>query len=154
MAATRRLVKELQDIRAINLKGLRDLVVDEANILQWKCLIVPENEPYNKGAFCIQIDFPPEYPFKPPEVTFLTKIYHPNIDEKGRVCLNIICTCTWKPATMSWQVIQALISLPPHDNPGHTMRRDLVEEYTKDRDKFLKNAEEFTIQFSEKRPSD
>ena len=59
--------------------------------------------PYNKGAFRIRIDFPAEYPFKPPKITFLTKIYHPNIDEKGQVCLPIISAENWKPATKTDQ---------------------------------------------------
>jgi len=62
-----------------------------------------ENAPYNKGAFRIRIDFPAEYPFKPPKITFLTKIYHPNIDEKGQVCLPIISPENWKPATRTDQ---------------------------------------------------
>ena len=65
--------------------------------------ILQENPPYNKGAFKVQIDFPAEYPFKPPKITFLTKIYHPNIDEKGQVCLPIISAENWKPATKTDQ---------------------------------------------------
>jgi ubiquitin-conjugating enzyme E2 L3 len=49
-----------------------------------------ENPPYNKGAFRIEINFPAEYPFKPPKISFKTKIYHPNIDEKGQVTYSII----------------------------------------------------------------
>ena len=48
-------------------------------------LILQEEAPYNKGAFKIEINFPAEYPFKPPKITFVTSIYHPNIDEKGQV---------------------------------------------------------------------
>ena len=51
----------------------------------WKYWIIKENAPYNKGAFRIEINFPAEYPFKPPKIAFKTKIYHPNIDEKGQV---------------------------------------------------------------------
>lgn len=58
-----------------------------------------ENEPYNKGAFRINVDFPTDYPFKPPSITFVTKIYHPNVDESGKICLGIIRTENWKPAT-------------------------------------------------------
>lgn len=62
-----------------------------------------ENPPYSKGAFRIEINFPAEYPFKPPKICFKTKIYHPNIDEKGQVCLPIISTENWKPATKTDQ---------------------------------------------------
>ena len=41
--------------------------------------------PYDKGSFKFKLTFPAEYPFKPPKVLIETKIYHPNIDEKGQV---------------------------------------------------------------------
>ncbi|XP_010225277.1 PREDICTED: ubiquitin-conjugating enzyme E2 L3-like [Tinamus guttatus] len=62
-----------------------------------------DNPPYDKGAFRIEINFPAEYPFKPPKITFKTKIYHPNIDEKGQVCLPVISAENWKPATKTDQ---------------------------------------------------
>jgi len=51
MAARRRLMKELQDIRKAGLKNFRDIQVDEANILLWQGLLVPEAYPFNKGIF-------------------------------------------------------------------------------------------------------
>ncbi|XP_014674269.1 PREDICTED: ubiquitin-conjugating enzyme E2 L3-like [Priapulus caudatus] len=154
MAATRRLTKELQDIRKSGLKVFRDIQVDETNILTWNGLIVPDSAPYSKGAFRIEINFPAEYPFKPPKVTFKTRIYHPNIDEKGQVCLPIISPENWKPATKTDQVIQALAMLVNDPEPEHPLRADLAEEYAKDKKKFMKNAEDYTKKFSEKRPAD
>jgi len=154
MAATRRLQKELSDIRKSGVRSFRDIQVDEQNMLAWQGLIVPDNSPYNKGAFRIDINFPAEYPFKPPKITFRTKIYHPNIDEKGQVCLPIISAENWKPATKTDQVIQALVALVNDPEPEHPLRADLAEEYSKDKKKFLKNAEDFTKKFAEKRPSD
>ncbi|GIY43759.1 ubiquitin-conjugating enzyme E2 L3 [Caerostris darwini] len=154
MAASRRLQKELQDIKKAGIKSFRDVRVDDSNILIWHGLIVPDSAPYNKGAFRIEINFPAEYPFKPPKILFRTKIYHPNIDEKGQVCLDIISTQNWKPATKTDQVIQALVALVNDPEPDHPLRADLAEEYCKDKKKFMKNAEEFTKKFSDKRPSD
>merc|ERR1712137_122529 len=151
MAATRRLHKELEDIKKSGTKSFRDIQVDEQNILTWHGFIVPDQSPYNKGAFRIKINFPAEYPFKPPKISFKTKIYHPNIDEKGQVCLPIISPENWKPATKTDQVIQALVALVNDPEPEHPLRADLAEEYTKDRKKFMKNAEEFTKKYSEKR---
>jgi len=128
--------------------------VDESNLLVWQGLLVPDKAPYNKGAFLIDLVFPPEYPFKPPKVSFRTKIYHPNIDEKGQVCLPIVAAENWKPATKTEQVIQALVSLVNDPEPDHPLRADLAEEFTKDKKKFFKNAEDFTKKNSEKRPSD
>jgi len=157
MAATRRLQKELKDLRepaSALKKSFRDICVDESNILLWHGLIVPDNAPYNKGAFKIEIAFPAEYPFKPPKVLFKTKIYHPNVDEKGQVCLPIISAENWKPATKTDHVVSALISLINDPEPEHPLRADLAEEFTKDKKKFMKSAEEHTKKFGERRPAD
>lgn len=61
---SRLFLQELADIKASGLKSFRDIDVDDRNILIWSGLIVPENPPYNKGAFRIEITFPAEYPFK------------------------------------------------------------------------------------------
>uniref|UniRef100_A0A1A8N811 E2 ubiquitin-conjugating enzyme n=2 Tax=Cyprinodontiformes TaxID=28738 RepID=A0A1A8N811_9TELE len=103
MAASRRLAKELEEIRRSGMKNFRNIQVEESNLLSWQGLIVPDNPPYDKGAFRIEIIFPTEYPFKPPKITFKTKIYHPNIDEKGQVCLPVISAENWKPATKTDQ---------------------------------------------------
>jgi ubiquitin-conjugating enzyme E2 L3 len=71
-----------------------------------------------------------------------------------QVCLPIISAENWKPATKTDQVIQALVALVNDPEPEHPLRADLAEEYSKDKKKFMKNAEEFTKKNSEKRPSD
>ena len=45
---------------------------------------------YVGGLFRLELFLPGEYPMGPPKVRFLTKIYHPNIDRLGRICLDIL----------------------------------------------------------------
>lgn len=83
--------------------------VDKRNWLTWQGLIVPDGPPYD--AFRTEINFPAKYPFKPPNITFKTKIYHPDIDEKGQICLQVITAENWNLATKTGQAIQPLAAL-------------------------------------------
>ncbi|KAL3078219.1 hypothetical protein niasHS_012106 [Heterodera schachtii] len=150
-ASSRRLQKELSEMRGNNSGAVRVLEVDESNLLRWSLMLYPDREPYNKGAFRVNVDFPTEYPFKPPSVTFATKIYHPNIDDKGQVCLGIILAENWKPATRAEQVMNALLSLIAEPEIAHPLRSDLAEEFQRDKKKFFKNAEDYTKKYAERR---
>ena len=51
-------------------------------------------------------------------------------------------------------VINSLVALVHDPEPEHPLRADLAEEFQKDRKKFMKNAEDHTKKYAEKRPSD
>ncbi|MEQ2208454.1 hypothetical protein XENOCAPTIV_000621 [Xenoophorus captivus] len=57
----------------------------------------PNDSPYQSGVFFLTIHFPTDYPFKPPKVAFTTRIYHPNINSNGSICLDILRS-QWSPA--------------------------------------------------------
>ena len=60
-------------------------------------LTLQGDSPYAGGVFFLSITFPTDYPFKPPKVSFTTKIYHPNINANGSICLDILRD-QWSPA--------------------------------------------------------
>lgn len=83
------------------------------------------------GVFRLELFLPEEYPMSAPKVRFLTKIYHPNIDKLGRICLDILKD-KWSPALQIRTVllsVQALLSAP---NPDDPLANDVAEHYKKD----------------------
>ena len=58
---------------------------------------IQSDSPYSGGVFFLAIHFPTDYPFKPPKVNFTTRIYHPNINSNGSICLDILRD-QWSPA--------------------------------------------------------
>ena len=135
--------------------GITNLEAAEDNVLEWTALALPpEATPYGSGAFQLKIIFPPEYPFKPPTVTFVTPIYHPNVsEEEGLICMEIVNAAHWKPTTKIVMVLEQLVKMLVEPEPGHPVRADLAEIFTKDRTQFDKLGAEHTKANAVERPA-
>ncbi|XP_006875812.1 PREDICTED: ubiquitin/ISG15-conjugating enzyme E2 L6 [Chrysochloris asiatica] len=153
MSACKRVAKELEDLQREPPRYLRNLVSKDADVLVWHMLLLPDEPPYNLKAFNLNIIFPEEYPFKPPTVKFTTKIYHPNVDENGQMCLPIISNENWKPSTKTCQVLEALILLVNKPDLGQPLRVELADLLAQNPEQFHNNAREFTLHYGVQRPA-
>lgn len=112
----------------------------------WTAQIVgPIDSPYEGGIFELNIRFPELYPFKPPKVSFVTRIYHPNINSSGGICLDILKD-EWSPALTISKVLLSICSLLTDPNPDDPLVPDIAMLYKKDKEKYRRTAKLWTIQ--------
>ena len=107
----------------------------------------PEDSPYSGGVFFLNIVFPPDYPFKPPKVTFTTKIYHANINANGSICLDILKD-QWSPALTISKVLLSISSLLTDPNPDDPLVPEIATLYKNNRSQYDSTARDWTQRFA------
>jgi len=107
------------------------------NIMIWEGIIIgPPNTPFENGRFPIKFTFDSDYPFNPPSIKFLTSIFHPNIYRDGKICLDILETQNWAPATQVKTIILSLIVLFLDPNPDSPANRDAAILFKENRSSY------------------
>merc|ERR1711902_211974 len=90
-SAVRALALELKSLQEDPLEGIRSRLVNEENLFEWEvALFGPPDTLYQGGYFKAHMKFPPDYPYSPPSVRFITKVWHPNVYENGDLCISIL----------------------------------------------------------------
>mmetsp|Transcript_74845 Transcript_74845/g.200670 ORF Transcript_74845/g.200670 Transcript_74845/m.200670 type:complete len:174 (+) Transcript_74845:2-523(+) len=114
------------------------------NLFEWVSTIMgPSNSPYAGGVFFLDIHFSQDYPFKPPKITFRTKIYHCNISSSGAICLDILKD-NWSPALTISKVLLSICSLLTDANPNDPLVANIAQQYLHDREGHDRIAAEWT----------
>uniref|UniRef100_A0A7N5KER3 UBC core domain-containing protein n=1 Tax=Ailuropoda melanoleuca TaxID=9646 RepID=A0A7N5KER3_AILME len=99
-------------------------------MFHWQATIMgPNDSSYQGNVFFLIIHFPTDYTFKPPKVAFATRIYHPNSNSNGSICLHILSS-QWSPALTLSKVLLSISSLLCDPNPDDP----LVPEINRKRD--------------------
>lgn len=109
--------------------------------------MAPSDSPYAGGVFKLNIRFPSDYPFKHPHITFQTKIFHPNINSAGGICLDILKS-QWSPALTISKVLLSILSLLTDPNPDDPLVPDIAHLYKYNRAEYEMKAREWTMLYA------
>jgi ubiquitin-conjugating enzyme E2 G1 len=163
--STEILKKQLQDLMKSTDLGFSVGLVDDNDFYKWTvCFTGPEDTLYEGGFFKAILTFPDDFPQNPPEMKFITEMWHPNIYQDGRVCISILhppgtdrfneqesAEERWRPVLGVEQILVSVVSMlnePNCDSPANidasVQFRDHKEDYKKKvRQLVLKSMEDF-----------
>ena len=146
--ALRRLQREYQEILNDPPANCTAGPATEADFFTWDAMIFgPDDSPFTGGTFHLTIRFPTDYPFKPPIITFRTKIYHPNINSAGGICLDIL-KGQWSPALSISKVLLSILSLLTDANPNDPLVPEIADIYKRNRAAYDATAREWTLKYA------
>ena len=145
----RRIQHELQELRKDGSEGCSAGPRGD-NMYVWDAIIAgPPDSPFSGGIFQLEVHFPTDYPFKAPKVTFLTKIYHPNISSHGTICLDILKE-QWSPALTISKVLLSISSLLTDPNPNDPLVPSIANQYKQNKEEYDVTARLWTLKYATK----
>lgn len=148
MSAFRRILKEKTQLSQDPPANCSAGPVDDDDITRWSATIMgPEDSPYAGGLFYLKIKFPDNYPYAPPKIQFTTRIYHPNINSRGGICLDILKDA-WTPALTISKVLLSICALLTDPNPDDPLVGEIADLYVNDREAYEARAREYTERYA------
>ncbi|ETO83060.1 hypothetical protein F444_02862 [Phytophthora nicotianae P1976] len=145
-----RVRKELEECQKdSHLSGVTAVPVNVASLSELRGSIKgPEATPYEGGHFELEIVIPPKYPFEPPQMRFLTKIWHPNISSQtGAICLDILKDA-WSPALTIKTALLSIQALLSAAEPTDPQDAEVAKMYLHDHEQFLNTARFWTESYA------
>ena len=147
MSAENRIRLELEDIKN-DPPSKCSAGMEGDDIYAWEATVMgPAGSVYEGGVFHLSIKFPKNYPFLPPKIKFLTKIYHPNINMSGGICLDVLKD-NWSPALTVSKLLLSISSLLTDPNPDDPLVPEISDIYVKNRLQFDLTAREWTQHYA------
>jgi len=147
MTSVIRLKKELESLENNPIENISTGPLHD-NLHTWEaCIFGPMETPYQGGVFKLRLTFPSEYPFEKPKIKFTTPIFHPNINRKGEICLDILKN-RWTPSLTIRTILLSICSLLNDPNPDDPLVPEIANVYKKDINRYNTIAKNWTATYA------
>lgn len=145
MSRVKRIAKELEECRQDTQSGVTLTLNNENDLTRLTGFFRgPPGTPYEGGLFTVDITIPNEYPFKPPQMKFSTRIYHPNISSvTGAICLDILKDA-WTPILTLKSSLISLQSLLQSPEPNDPQDAEVAKHFLSNKESFESTARYWT----------
>lgn len=143
----KRILKEINDVNVDPPESCSAGPVGD-DIYHWTATIMgPTGSPYAGGIFNLDIHLTDEYPYKAPNIKFKTPVFHPNIDKKGNICLDLLKN-NWSPALTITKLLLSICSLLTDPNPNDPLVPEVAFIYKTNKQQFENMAREWTLKYA------
>ncbi|CAF3157801.1 unnamed protein product [Rotaria sp. Silwood2] len=146
ITAQRRLMRDLRDLSQNPVEGINAAPVSADNIFHWNAILDgPEDSLFEDGSFVLSLKFPQDYPNHPPDVKFVTKVFHPNIYMDGSICLDIL-QHRWSASLDVSTLLISIRSLLTDPNPPSPDNSEAAMLYQNHRRDYERRVREYIDQ--------
>ena len=143
----KRIKKEIQRLKKDQAAGIRIEPTEDNKRYFMITIEGPQDTPYEGGIFRLEMFLTDKYPMKPPKCRFLTKIYHPNVDKLGRICLDVLKD-KWTPALTVSRVCLSIQLLMQDPNPDDPLDPKVAEMWKNNLQQAHATARDWTTQYA------
>lgn len=148
MQALRKMQEALAEVKNNPRKDISVSLPDKEDYSQWEITVLgPEGTPYYGGRYTMELKFGNNFPIQAPSARMKTKIYHLNVNDGGKICVDLLGD-GWTPKSKVSKIIDCIYNLFIEPIPESASNDDAFVEFVNNREEYNRKAAQINKQFA------